>query len=180
MFNDDSLLSRMKDRIRDSSRYVDLPDVVNKQHKLYPTVTMTEMEDAERKLGFRLPELLRKLYLQVGNGGFGPGYGLLALNENGAKNYHSNLVDGYLDLVNKNPGDTPPWPKYLITLCDWGDGITSLMSAASQTSPVLRFRGDQYPYEGPWEQVMSIEALSLHVWLDDWLRDRPLFDRSIS
>ena len=41
--------------------------------------TPAAMADAEAALGFRLPELLRRLYLEVGNGGFGPGFGLLPL-----------------------------------------------------------------------------------------------------
>jgi len=35
--------------------------------------------DAERRLGHRLPPLLRRLYREVANGGFGPGYGILGV-----------------------------------------------------------------------------------------------------
>jgi hypothetical protein len=33
----------------------------------------------ERQMGVRLPELLRMVYTSIGDGGFGPGYGLLPL-----------------------------------------------------------------------------------------------------
>ena len=33
----------------------------------------------ERRLGFRLPLLMKRLYREIGNGGFGPGYGLIGL-----------------------------------------------------------------------------------------------------
>ena len=42
-------------------------------------VSDAEIAEAERRLGFQLPELLRELYTCVGDGGFGPGYGFLGL-----------------------------------------------------------------------------------------------------
>ena len=33
----------------------------------------------ERLLGFALPPLMRRIYMEIGNGGFGPGYGLIGL-----------------------------------------------------------------------------------------------------
>jgi hypothetical protein len=40
--------------------------------------------NCEKRLGFALPTFLRRLYLEVGNGGFGPGYGLLGIGKNGS------------------------------------------------------------------------------------------------
>jgi len=40
---------------------------------------MVVVATVESRLGFGLPPLLRELYTQVGNGGFGPGYGILGL-----------------------------------------------------------------------------------------------------
>ena len=42
-------------------------------------LTPFDVSDAETVLGFALPPLLVRLYTEVGNGGFGPGYGLLPL-----------------------------------------------------------------------------------------------------
>ena len=44
---------------------------------LYPPATDEQLQATEEVLGFPLPALLRALYAQVANGGFGPGYGLL-------------------------------------------------------------------------------------------------------
>jgi len=173
---EDVLLERVKERIRDPKRFVDLPDVVNKKYKLYPPVSLLDLEIAERRLGFPLPRLLSKLYLLIGNGGFGPGYGLLALNNMGAKNYHLNLVDEYLEMTHHTLPDYPPWPPRILTVCDWGDGITSVLNANDPVCPVLRFHGDKYE-EGPWEKVMITEASSLQEWIEDWLDNKPLFSR---
>ncbi|MBK8028120.1 MAG: hypothetical protein IPK17_01155 [Chloroflexi bacterium] len=37
---------------------------------------LDEIAWAEEQIGFRLPALIREIWLQVGNGGFGPGYGI--------------------------------------------------------------------------------------------------------
>jgi hypothetical protein len=41
-----------------------------------PPATVAEVDAAEVALGFAIPPLLRRLYTEVGNGGFGPNYGL--------------------------------------------------------------------------------------------------------
>lgn len=157
-------------------RFVDLPDTTNKAlfHKVPPPVSLDELELAEQKLGFQLPSLLRALYLQIGNGGFGPGYGLISLNDMGAKNYHINLVDGYLLGINFVQADYPSWPRQFITVCNWGDNITSMVNWTTPLSPVYRFNGDKYD-TGPFESAIKLESLSLQTWLEDWLNDRPLF-----
>ncbi len=47
--------------------------------KVIPPATAKELHAAERAIGFELPELLRAIYLKVGNGGFGPEYGLVGI-----------------------------------------------------------------------------------------------------
>lgn len=42
----------------------------------FPPATPTQLRETERLLGFSLPGLLRALYLNLANGGFGPGAGL--------------------------------------------------------------------------------------------------------
>jgi hypothetical protein len=55
----------------------------------HPPLTGEQLEEAEARLGFAVPPSLRSLYESVGNGGFGPSYGLLGLS-GGAKQ-----EDGY-------------------------------------------------------------------------------------
>src|SRR4026207_99320 len=108
-YKENILIEKIKERVEDPMRFVDLPDVINKAdfHKVHPPVSLDELELAEKRLGFQLPSLLRSLYLQIGNGGFGPGHGLLGLNDKGARNYHMNLVDWYLECVNHAHPDYP-------------------------------------------------------------------------
>jgi hypothetical protein len=48
-----------------------------------PPATPEQVQASQRRLGFSLPVPLRQVVMQVANGGFGPGYGLLGL-ESGA------------------------------------------------------------------------------------------------
>ncbi|MGI5521505.1 hypothetical protein ACQEUX_11160 [Micromonospora sp. CA-259024] len=71
--------------------------------------------EAEELAGRPLPSLLRRLYLEVGNGGFGPGYGLLGLRDG-----HRT---GGLDALTGLQGG-------VLTLCEWGCGISSELNLA--------------------------------------------------
>src|SRR5438067_9804857 len=43
----------------------------------YPPATEQQLLATEAALGFQLPSILRNLYAQVANGGFGPGFGIV-------------------------------------------------------------------------------------------------------
>ena len=70
------------------SRYVSLIDRIKAQHTWdlqqgwktaesnYPPATEEQLRASEQALGFPLPPLLRTLYAQVANGGFGPDHGI--------------------------------------------------------------------------------------------------------
>ena len=68
-------------------------------------------------MGLRLPRLLRQVYEQVGNGGFGPGYGLFGLPTSAGDEKESAV--GRYRMLHRLQTD-PPWPLGLLPLCDWG------------------------------------------------------------
>lgn len=71
MTESEQLLARVADKARSTRPWgwTSLPEPVD-------AATLTR---AEAALGFRLPPLLADLYLHIGDGGFGPEYGLLPL-----------------------------------------------------------------------------------------------------
>jgi len=81
--------------------------------------------EAESLAGRPLPPLLRRLYLQVGNGGFGPGYGVLGLR--GGHAVHGVTAVTGLELGVRRD---PQGPAIPLLLCDWGCGITSQIDLA--------------------------------------------------
>src|SRR5512143_1594034 len=74
--NHDDLIARVRERSRDPRR---LRDMVFTGDRVAPPATAAEIAEAEQRLGIELPALLVNLYTAIGNGGFGPGYGVLGL-----------------------------------------------------------------------------------------------------
>ena len=103
-----------------------------------PSVTETALNDAEVRLGFTLPDLLRELYLHVGNGRFGPGYGLLSLSDMGDREL--SLVGSYLEM-RRDYAVIPSWkwPTGLLAFCDWGCNIYACLDWTRVPNPVSTY-----------------------------------------
>lgn len=143
-------------------------------------VTIEELAQAEVQLGFALPSFLRRLYLEVGNGGFGPGYGLYPLNSYDPS--INSLVTEYLGMRSMSQKDIDEhwadeevkpslWPERALMLCDWGCNMYSCLDCSSPDLPIFRMDSNQ--------NVMvewAVEASSLEEWLENWLDGKPWTD----
>jgi hypothetical protein len=134
----------------------------------------------EQALGFPIPSLLRTIYAQLANGGFGPGYGLHGAV--GGFDEAGNIVDGYkfhlatsklIDLEEYAPKrligtlDLPDtvWPRYFIYLCDWDYATTSCLDVATGCVYLCRpSRTDSHSF------TLLLEASSLQEWFEFWLQ----------
>ena len=142
----------------------------------YPPATEEQLLATEQSLGFPLPPLLRALYAQLANGGFGPGHGLIgALDgfcEAGdlVENYqfhvqHSRLIELEEYEQQGEPVELPDtlWPRSLLYLCDWDWGAAS--SIESKTGRIyLRLSGERHLH-----YRLELQAHSLEEWLEQWL-----------
>src|SRR5262249_21759392 len=90
----DDLLDRLRERAADLSRCHDMC-APHRPGVRYPCVDKEAIAQAVSDLGFRLPRLLRAVYQSVGNGGFGPGYGLIGLEGGATDDQGLNLVELY-------------------------------------------------------------------------------------
>ena len=61
--------------------------------------TESQLADAERRLGFALPPLLRRLYAEVANGGFGPGSGILGVAGGWTTDHRQTVEDLYREML---------------------------------------------------------------------------------
>jgi hypothetical protein len=115
-----------------------------------PPATLGQIAQVEGALGVIFSSLLVALYTQVGNGGFGPAYGLVPLEEmvETGEWYHE-----------------PGVSRRLMKVCDWGCAIVSCLDFARPNLPVVRVYME-----------IEDEAPSLYSWLDDWLNDQPCFE----
>jgi hypothetical protein len=142
-------------------------------------------------LGFPLPPLLRELYTQVGNGGFGPGYGIFGL-EGGYIDpdiindfQGGTLVEWYFSFrgtddnipelgrdfdfedhfslfIDPEPKpDTWGWFDKLLPICNHGCWQLSCIDCSRLTFPVLFYIG--YGCE------LQLASPTFDGWIEDWL-----------
>lgn len=91
----------------------------------FPPASSDFIDAAERRLGFSLPPLLRRCYLEVGNGGFGPGYGIIGV-EGGCASDFGNLVETYeLFAEYRESEGNCEWQRGLLPFCEWGCNMYS-------------------------------------------------------
>jgi len=176
----DTLIERLKMRVL-ASPFVP-PKYSWYKHQANPPVTATELAQAEALLGFPLPPLLKSIYLEVGNGGFGPGYGLFRLHNEedpGALRTDS-LITTYLALRSLTPEQfTRYWvngededksrprvlPEKVVMICEWGCNIYSYLDCSTFGCPVLRLDHNTSM------RKLTPESPSFSQWLDDWLHE---------
>ncbi|QGY77431.1 SMI1/KNR4 family protein [Xanthomonas hyacinthi] len=101
----------------------------------------SEIESAEAILGFKIPVLLRRIYAEVANGGFGYAYGLLGLrggprNEDGLDSV--GLYQTFRELDPENPAWH--WPHGLLPIGHLGCAMFHFPSARGCQMPKPRTR----------------------------------------
>jgi hypothetical protein len=124
------------------------------------------VRSAERELGFGLPPLLKRIYLEIGNGGagLGPGFGILGL-PGGYDNH-----DGW-DIVksSREMASYLHWWDRTIVLCDWGCTMISCVDCSDDAFTVYRWDGNQFDMqsdvEEPSDELWQVEADTLEEWL---------------
>src|SRR4051812_8344796 len=109
----EALVERFRDRIRrePTADYDQVPPI-----RPRPPVTPEALAAAEAKLGFPLPPLLRALYTQVGDGGYGPGRGLDHLDGD----EWSLVATAERTCVAAAAAGDPWWPPKLVEFIHWG------------------------------------------------------------
>jgi hypothetical protein len=172
-----TLIHRLKERADDGELANDeMPKPVP------PPVSSRTVAAAERQLGFALPELLRLLYLRIGNGGFGPSYGLLGL-KGGATDERGNTLTGVCRAMRGLARENPywRWPERLLPLCRLGCGMYSCLDCARPRVPVVVFdpnnldadETDKNEVVLRWTNSFWHAGNSFVSWLEGWLDDRP-------
>src|SRR3954452_9221884 len=91
-----------------------------------PPVAAEAMAEAEARLGFPLPPLLRALYTRVGDGGYGPGRGLDPLSEGD----WSLVAQAERTCVAAAAKGDPWWPPRLVEFVSWGGHYTSCVNCS--------------------------------------------------
>jgi hypothetical protein len=118
------------------------------------------VDACEAAIGRPLPRLLRRCYLQLGDGGFGPGYGVVPVGE---------LARPFLDP--KWPEGFPPEARSLLTICHWGCGITSFVDLRDRAGPMWAVDPNPPPADELGAALFP-QGMTLASWLLRWTQDR--------
>lgn len=113
---------------------------------------------AERFVGCPFPPLLRRLYLEVANGGFGPGSGLLSI---GTETDEGDTLVGEYRVMST----LPTWPRGLLPAFDFGCAIWACIDATTDTGAIVTMASGRL-VDTDW---------TLSSWLGDWVDGKALW-----
>ncbi|MFJ8440451.1 SMI1/KNR4 family protein [Kitasatospora griseola] len=129
---------------------------------LAPPAAAAMLERAERIFGLPLQPLLRRLYGEVADGGFGPGYGLAPL-------FHAGFgaVNGYPARIRSRSGGQPWWPRGVLPVLHWGGGRHAAVDCTGPEGLILQYSpGTGQPGAA---DTWFVESESLAGWLESWM-----------
>jgi hypothetical protein len=157
---EDELIAKIKLRAADPELRVTMFPA----DQMFPPAGLETVRAAEVEIGFKLPNLLVRLYVEVGNGGFGPGYGIY-----GIKGGHADDIQD-LTLENLYLSDREyEWPERIVNICDWGCTMGSLIDCSTPEGQMV--------YMGDGSPVFMPEGITFAQWMEDWVNGVDLFDR---
>jgi hypothetical protein len=114
------------------------------------------VDEVEAVVGHPLPPLLRRLYLEVADGGFGPFGGIVGA---GAEE-----LDGYAEWLESEPDldEPPPPPRGVFFFCDFGCSMWALLDCRHPEGQIWWWEeGDRRKLD-----------LTFPQWLQAWLDGR--------
>lgn len=142
---------------------------------LFAPASPALVESAEAAFGHPFPELLRRVCLEVGDGGFGPGEGVFALAENrrqsGWISDQPSAVGALRD--DRRAGLPSAWFRFA------HDGCTMQwrVSLNAVDAPVLLYDSDGWvPEWGETPHDAVHAAIPLREWLRRWAEGEPVYD----
>ena len=149
--------------------------------RIYPILTEGEMKVIEERLGFVLSKLLRRLYLEVSNGGYGPSYGILSFGKGLKDNYGLDIIETYEHLCQTNSRDPFwKWPEKLLPICDLGCGMYICVDCSTSEGATVWFEPNPHCEGESWDNYFIPFTSSTEQWLASWLDNMEveLFNRA--
>ena len=155
----DAILAKLQARRLDPGRRIDMRSLL--MPPLFAPASEDVVRAAESRLSCAFPAMLRRVYLEVGNGGFGPGAGQLGLDGGNRDDDGLSLVERW----DRERRGWSGWPRGVLPLWDWGCGSWSCVDASDCDARIVtvdEFGGTR-------------TAFDLLRWLDSWSDGVDLF-----
>ncbi|MGW0169170.1 SMI1/KNR4 family protein [Streptomyces sp. NPDC003343] len=183
--DDDALIEKLRTRAWDpgmrfdseqmAELYADAP-----HGPLFPPVTLAELEHAESRIGRQLPGVLRRVYTEVANGGFGPDSGLASLTDGNRTPGHP--IDWPSAVRDHERGHVQGMPTSWLYLTSGGCSMEWYVSLLAIDNPVLLY--DSGGWDPTWGQRphdgLRHATASLRQWLWTWANGGNVWDEVLS
>jgi hypothetical protein len=136
----------------------------------YPPLSEREIVSAERRLGFALPPSLRALYARVGNGGYGPAYGLLGLVGGELQEDDLDTV-GVYERARIDDAEDPEWswPEKLLPVLSLGCAMFFCVDCSSSRGDVVWFEPNGHGPGTAWHHAFIPLGLRCDEMMLRWV-----------
>jgi hypothetical protein len=119
------------------------------------------LEATEARLGFALPRLLRRIYVEIADGGFGPGTGLFGT---------ARLVSEYEELRSEPYLPRGPrWADGLLPIVDRNPGFDCVEAASGRVVAWDPEGLTERSGERAWQRTFTEISASIEPWLEEWV-----------
>ena len=149
----DHLITAIRKRAEDRSKRTDCVDI--ECPELGALASPEVVLEAQRAMGCILHPLHRRLFEEVANGGFGPGYGLIGLPGGILDSEGRSLVE--LREILWIDSETP-MPHPVVPLCDWGCGIWSCLDSETGAMALCSAKADVWECQTIKDQGLDLTA----------------------
>jgi hypothetical protein len=134
--------------------------LTNEKTVRFPVVDAAAIAFAEELFGFALPQILRRAYREISNGGFGPGP-IIGL-PGGYESSWGDLLQSWEELQ-RDEGYEEGW----LPILDWGCAQFSIIDCADDFQMVSLYEGEfhneDYSFEELLEHWLDGELPELHT-----------------
>jgi hypothetical protein len=158
--NEDQLIKAIRERAARPELRNDFADRFGPE--VSPPAAAAAVDEAERAIGYALHPFHRRLLTEIGNGGFGPGAGLVGL-PGGTLDIDGRSLAELSRMLQLELGASPPFP--VVFLCDWGCGVWGCLDC--ETDAVLTISEDGLKDSGQ----------TICAWFEDWVSGVELWRR---
>ena len=130
----------------------------------------SEAKHFKEETGVGIPKLLVDLYSDLGNGGFGPQYGMLGIDSGHETDMGDHMLSLYKALCTPDPEDPNwHWPRNLIPFIHIGCAIYLCVDTSNPENRIVRFDPNGYSPGGNLVEHFSVEGNSLKSWMEEQL-----------
>ena len=170
----DQILQRLRDRIAQGSA---VDSTLSSNRIPFAPTTVATLVRCEQELGFALPPLLGRIYTEVANGGFGPGYGFLGLYGGVTNEDRHTLAEFHRGTAQASFRKRfPEWPSQTIRVCNWGCAMYSCIDCATSDFQVWHFEPNPSAEELGFVNCLIPHKRGFDAFLEAWLDGVDVFN----